>query len=74
MPIGNSVKSLTNNIINYNPDKIKEDATILSDQLYNKIKPLNDPTFSNKNFDVTPNDNRNMLGNPNNNRSLFNLP
>lgn len=73
IPIGNSIKDLTNNIINYNPEKIKQAASSLSKNILNK-DPTNETTFSNKKFDVSfdngINDNRNFLGRANTNRNL----
>jgi hypothetical protein len=70
IPLGNSVKKLTNNIINYNPDKIKQDVSSIS----KNILTTTDKTVSNKSFDVSfddgINDNRNFLGRANTNRNL----
>ena len=70
IPLGNSIKDLTNNIINYNPEKIKQAASSLS----KNILTTNETTTSNKKFDVSfddgINDNRNFLGRANTNRNL----
>lgn len=70
IPLGNSIKNLTNNIINYNPEKIKRAASVLS----KNISSENETTTSNKKFDVSfddgINDNRNFLGRANTNRNL----
>jgi hypothetical protein len=70
IPLGNSIKKLTNNIINYNPDKIKQDVSSISNNIFNPIET----TVSNKSFDVSfddgINDNRNFLGRANTNRNL----
>jgi hypothetical protein len=70
IPLGNSIKKLTNNIINYNPDKIKQDVSSIS----KNILTTTDKTVSNKSFDVSfddgINDNRNFLGRANTNRTL----
>lgn len=70
IPLGNSIKNLTNNIINYNPEKIKRAVSVLSKNISNE----NETTTSNKKFDVSfddgINDNRNFLGRANTNRNL----
>ena len=70
IPLGNSIKNLTNNIINYNPKKIKQDVSSISKNISNE----NETTTSNKKFDVSfddgINDNRNFLGRANTNRNL----
>jgi hypothetical protein len=72
IPLGNSIKDLTNNIINYNPKKIKEVVSSFSKELLN-VKSTNETT-SNKKFDVNfdngMNDNRNFLARTNTNRRL----
>jgi hypothetical protein len=71
IPLGNSIKDLTNNIINYNPKKIKEAVSSFSKELNTNSK---ETTFSNKKFDVSfddgINDNRNFFGRTNTNRNL----
>jgi len=73
IPLGNSIKNLTNNIIDYNPEKIKQVVSSFSKDLLNS-KPTNETTFSNKKFDVSfedgANDNRNFFGRTNTNRNL----
>jgi hypothetical protein len=73
IPLGNSVKKLTNNIIDYNPKKIKQDISSISKNILTR-NPTNETTDSNKNFNVSfddgINDNRNFLGRANTNRNL----
>jgi hypothetical protein len=73
IPLGNTIKDLTNNIINYNPDKIKQVASSFSKELLNS-KSMPETIFSNKKFDVSfddgINDNRNFFGRTNTNRKL----